>query len=152
MSKPYMRPSTVEDCAELALTMRQADLTEIALSGSPGPYDSLMRGVVASDDPTTVIGADGTVVAMLGVVRMGPSLGSPWMLASDGLEDIKWPFLRECRKWLAGALKRYQSLHHHVWEGNALHIRWLQWLGFTVSPVPLDRPHFLPFWKSNNHV
>jgi hypothetical protein len=150
MSKPYTRPSTPDDCAELALSMRQADRTEIALGGSPGPFDSLMRGLAYSDSCESIIAPNGAVVGMVGVVRLSPQLGSPWMLAADGLTDIKWQFLRECRERLQVLHAQYPHLFNQVWEGNTTHIRWLKWLGFTVADKPLDRPNFLPFWK--NHV
>jgi hypothetical protein len=151
LGKPYTRTATVDDCAELALTMREADRIELAMGGSSGPYASLVRGVATSENPLAVINPQGEVVAILGVVPMGDLMGSPWMLAADGLEAIKWPFLRECRAHLAEMHNRYPFLHNHVWEGNTTHIRWLKWLGFTVGDVPA-RPHFLPFWKQTNHV
>lgn len=151
LDKPYTRPATVDDCAELALTMRTADRIEIAMAGSAGPYESLVRGVATSEAPQAIVNPQGEVVALLGVVPMGNLYGSPWMLASDGLEEIKWPFLRECRNRLAEIHSRYPFLHNHVWEGNTTHIRWLKWLGFTVGESGA-RPHFLPFWKQNNHV
>lgn len=129
--------------------MRQEDLIEIALGGSPGPYDSLMRGLAYSEDCLSVIGEHGEVVAMYGVVRISPTMGSPWMLGSDALLGIKWVFLRECRRHLQAIHRQYPSLHNHVWEGNSVHIRWLRWLGFTVGGAPSNRPNFLPFWKNN---
>lgn len=149
MSNLIVRPATVDDCAELALTMRQADRTELALGGSRGPYDALMRGFVMSEAPNAVEAPDGSVVALGGVVRLTPGMGSPWMLGADALEDIKWPFLRECKARLMELHSAYPSLYNEVWEGNTLHIRWLKWLGFTVSEVPAHRPHFLPFWKTH---
>lgn len=149
MSEPYVRPATAEDCAELAVTMRQADLTELALGGCRSPYDALMRGLVCSDDPMTIVGTEGEVVAIFGVVPLAPSTGSPWMLASDSLEDIKRPFIRECRPHLMAMHKRFPLLVNQVWEGNTVHIRWLRWLGFTVSPTDTLKPNFLPFWRLN---
>ena len=149
MSKLYTRDATPEDCAELAINLRQADLTELALAGSPGPYDSLMRGVAYSESPQAVIGPNGDVVAMGGVVRLTPQVGSPWMLGSESLVGIKWAFLRECRGRLQQLHGQYPALYNQVWEGNHVHIRWLKWLGFTVGEAPLDRPNFLPFWKNN---
>lgn len=149
MSDLITRPATVDDCAELALTMRRADQVEIALGGSSSPYAALMQGFAYSDAPVAVIGPQGEVAAMGGVVAITPFLGSPWMLAADSLEDLKWPFLRECKRRLQSLHGQFPALYNQVWEGNTVHIRWLQWLGFTVSETPLDRPNFLPFWKNN---
>lgn len=151
MSKPYVRPAHVDDCAELAVTMREADMKEVALAGSTSPYASLMRGFANSDSPQTVIGRHGEVVAIFGVVALAPGMGSPWMLASDSLEEIKKPFLRECRSYLDAMHARFPLLFNQVWEGNTVHIRWLKWLGFTVNPVPTNQPNFLPFWR-HHHV
>lgn len=149
MSSLNIRPATVDDCAELSLNLRQADLTEIALGGSTGPYDALMRGLVSSEDAVVILGPLGDVVAMGGVVRITPTLGSPWLLGSEGLVLLKWPFLKECRSQLLALHQKYPLLHNQVWEGNRVHIRWLKWLGFTVGDHSTTRPHFLPFWKNN---
>lgn len=149
MSKLTLRPATPDDCAELALTMREADRKEIALAGSPSPYDSLMRGIVRSEEATAVMGPHGDVVAIGGCVQLAPALGCPWLLASDGLLEIKRDFLRDCRPQLLRLHGAYPTLYNEVWEGNTVHIRWLRWLGFTVSETHGSRPHFLPFWKSN---
>ena len=149
MSKLTLRPSVIEDAAELALTMRQADRTEIALAGSPSPYDSLMRGIVNSSAPTTIVGPEGDVVAMGGCVQLAPLVGCPWLLASDGLMGIKRDFLRDCRPELLRLHGSFPTLYNEVWEGNAVHIRWLRWLGFTVADQPGTRPHFLPFWRTH---
>lgn len=149
LDKPHTRTATIDDCAELALTMREADRIELAMGGASSPYGSLVRGVATSEDAQAIVNQRGEVVAILGLVPMGPRMASPWMLAADGLEDIKWPFLRECRARLADIHLRYEFLHNHVWEGNTAHIRWLKWLGFTVGGATA-RPHFLPFWKQHN--
>lgn len=151
LGKPHTRLASVDDCAELALTLREADRIELAMGGSSGAYEALVRGVAMSEDPQAIINPQGEVVGIVGVVPMGPFSGSPWMLAADGLEDIKWRFLRECRTQLNALHDRYPFLHNHVWEGNTTHIRWLKWLGFTVGTAT-SRPHFLPFWRQTNHV
>ena len=152
MPKPYARPSTPEDCAELAVTRRDADRTELAVGTGSPPYDALMRGVVYSRAPQTIVGSNGGIVAIFGVVPMGNRVGSPWMLASDALSDISLPFLRASRGAVAEMHRDFDYLHNEVWEGNHLHIKWLKWLGFTVSPAPISRPHFLPFWRTNQCV
>ena len=152
MSRLNLRAATPEDCAELALTMRQADRTELLVGGSPSPYDSLMRGIVRSDEAVTIVGASGEVLAIGGCVQLAPRMGCPWLLASDGLMAAKRDFLRDCRPQLQRLNAAYPTLYNEVWEGNTVHIRWLQWLGFTVADQPGARPHFLPFWRTNNHV
>lgn len=149
MSKLTLRPATPEDCAELALTMREADRIELALGGSPSPYDSLMRGIVRSDNATAVIGPQGDVVAIGGCAVLAPTVGCPWLLASDGLMAVKRSFLRDCRPQLMRLHGDFPTLYNEVWAGNTVHIRWLRWLGFTVADQPGTRPHFLPFWRTN---
>ena len=149
MSNLTLRTATPDDAAELALTLREADRTEIALAGSPSPYDSLMRGIVRSENPTAVVGPHGDVVAIGGCVALAPRLGSPWLLASDGLLDIKRSFLKDCRPQLMRLHGDFPTLYNEVWEGNTVHIRWLKWLGFTVAETYGTRPHFLPFWRTN---
>ena len=89
LDKPHTRTATIDDCAELALTMREADRIELAMGGASSPYGSLVRGVATSEDAQAIVNQRGEVVAILGLVPMGPRMASPWMLAADGLEDIK---------------------------------------------------------------
>lgn len=150
MSKPFARASVPGDVAELAVTMREADRRELAVGGVALPFDALQRGFTYSTHPQTIVGTDGSPVAMYGVVPLGHRVGSPWMLGSDGLEEISVPFLRASQGVVADMLRDFDYLHNEVWEGNTLHIRWLKWLGFTVLDRPASRPYFLPFWRTNN--
>ena len=145
-----LRPSEIEDCAELALTLRAADRKELAMGGARSPYDALLRGYLQSDSPMSIVAPDGSVVAMWGAAPISPNLGSPWMLGADGLTKHRWQFLREGRAHMETLHETYPFLYNEVWEGNTLHINWLKWLGFTVSEAPVNRPHFLPFWRTKN--
>ncbi|MCA0324045.1 MAG: hypothetical protein LCH89_00355 [Proteobacteria bacterium] len=148
--KPHTRLATPDDAAELAVTMRDADLRELALGSHSGPYDALMRGLVYSAEARAVVTAEGEVAAIYGVVPQGHGRGSPWLLGADCIQDIAVPFLRGSRSVVAEMHLKYPLLHHQVWEGNTLHVRWLRWLGFTVEPSPTTRPNFLNFWRTNH--
>lgn len=148
MSDPFVRPATPEDAAELAVTMREDDIKELALNGSR-PYEALIRGLAFSDSPMTVVGRDGEVIAIYGVVRLAPGVGSPWMLASDGIDSIKRPFIKHGYSLLADIHVKYPLLYNEVWKGNTTHIRWLKRLGFTIVEQELIKPNFYPFWKRN---
>ncbi|MAH44909.1 hypothetical protein CMI37_03720 [Candidatus Pacearchaeota archaeon] len=137
---PQVRLSQAEDCVSLAGQLRSADLKELQAHGVT-PEKALTVGYEAST-PCYTIEHEGEPVAMFGVspltVGVPKQTGAVWLLGSDRIKDIRTRFLRESRQWLEEISKPYALLANVVHEENALHIRWLQFLGFTfvrkVSP------------------
>lgn len=112
---------------DLAATMRAADKAECAALGY-GPYDALRTSVGSTAEPFAGL-ADGKVVCLFGV-----SNGlHPWLLASDDLLRHRREFLRASRAWVEGVRREYPVLYNWVGADNVLAIRWLRWLGFTVT-------------------
>lgn len=133
-SKPFVRVAVIDDCAILASTLRQADRDEIAAASGNPPLAALVTGFYSGRTYTVEWG--GRVVAMFGVVPLfQEGHGAPWMLASDDLEKIKRPFIKECRKYVQEMSQQFPILHNMVWSKNAVHITWLKWLGFKVFPA-----------------
>ena len=146
-SDPYVRRSTLADCTELAAKMRQEDVQEIWHLNRVKPLDALLSGL-AWPYCYTVVHRE-KVVAMFGVGGYGRQ-GYPWMLASEGLKDIRKSFVRECRKYVAEMASHYPVLSNVAWSKNVVHIKWLQWLGFTLGealPCGPDRELFVHFRK-----
>ena len=53
-----------------------------------------------------------------------------WLLATDNLKDIKFPFLKENKKVIDFLNTKYKILWNFVDCRNSLHIKWLKWCGF----------------------
>ena len=79
---------------------------------------------------------------MWGVVDQGERLGRIWMLATDELVDNKpnsIQFLRQAKGWLTRTLEDYDVLYNYADARNAVHIKWLRWMGFTFIA---ERPNY----------
>ncbi len=128
-----IRPAEPRDAAALAPRLRSADRREIqAALGSTSPTDVLRRGVYASD-PCFAVVANGSVVALFGVVPIArlPETGSVWLLASDDFAARPAFIVRSSKAWLTTLHERYRVLTNYVDARNEVHIRWLRWCGFT---------------------
>lgn len=131
-----VRESRLEDATVMAPNLRGDDLSELvaALGPSVVPEDVLRASIRYSDDPRTVL-VDGEPAAIFGVVDMGetnPSVGSIWLMGTPVILDIRREFLRQCRAQLAMQESTYDILTNFVDSRNTVHIKWLQWLGFSI--------------------
>jgi hypothetical protein len=137
VSKPYIRPATLIDCVYLSANLRKEDREELMHGTGKGPLEVILTGFHTDHETHAVVYQD-LVVAVLGVGGMPGMVGYPWMLATDDLKKIRKTFLRGCRGLLKDILTRFPYLENHVWAKNAVHIQWLQWLGFSFDPA---KPH-----------
>jgi len=154
-----VRPSFRSDVDFLAPRLRAEDVAEIHANSGRDAKTTLLLGHLMSDQSYTMVGYDGDPVGMFGVCQSHlDGVGAVWMLCTDDLVRHTVPFLRQCRKggWLGRLHQSYPILANHVDERNVVHIRWLQWLGFTfVMRHPFfgfeQRP-FLEFVRLNPNV
>jgi hypothetical protein len=130
-----IRPATVDDAIDLSGRLRGADLLE--LSGSPRL--ALERGVTEGRECHAAV-AGGRLLALFGVGNGALSdVGCPWLLSSPELtKQHRKQLLRECKAWLVLWFERYQYrlLMNKIHKKNAVHIRWLKWMGAEVIELP----------------
>lgn len=139
-------PATAEHIAWIAPRLRPADREEIAASTVLPPLSALAVSLAGSDQAFTAL-QDGepVVVGGVGTVSLLPRTGMPWLLATPAIEEMRVEFLRGTREQVRRIGAGYALLRNHVDARNALSIRWLRWLGFTLhDPVPFG-PAGLPF-------
>ena len=132
MRKAIVRDSFPTDPAALAPRLRKADLAELQAVASVAPLDALVASLEASVRPLTVV-LDDQPIAMFGAVPMEgePATAAVWLLGTDDLLEIKWQFLRESKRWLKEIHGPYALLWNYVDARNEVHIKWLQWMGFS---------------------
>lgn len=151
--KGVIRPATYEDCLTLAPNLRQEDKDEVWESHGYLPEEALILSFEAS--PNAQVGTiNGEVVCMFGVSPTTiDGVGSPWMLASDLIKEVGVEFLRRDKEVLKGMSTGYSFLFNYAWSKNPVHLRWLKWLGFTVSqnPIPFgsNGELFYAFYKDH---
>lgn len=140
---PQIQPATQEDAEWLAECLRSADLRELAALTAIPPLDAL-RFSVRYDLSWSCLDDEGLPFALYGRGR-----GSPWMLASDGLE-VHWRwFLRNTKRIVADMQGDHPVIANAADARNTVHLRWIQWAGFTLHPqvtAPSGVP-FIPFHR-----
>lgn len=131
--KPKCRPSIINDCYYLAPRLRYADLREVNTLNQTA-LQALLTGFQACQPHNvhTILDRKGSPVGMFGVSRASDEVGIPWLLASKGLEGIQIPFLRECRSIVGDMNAIYPVLENFIDGRNTLHLRWIEWCGFTI--------------------
>jgi len=130
----YLRPSKLEDLESLSKNLREEDAREITAQSGASPKGGLLYSYFMSKPCLTTISRHGHVMSMGGVVPDGQTAGRIWLLGcqamfDDGI-DKRW-FLRESKKTLAIMQNKYPVLFNMVDARNEVHVKWIQWLGFT---------------------
>lgn len=131
-----VRPSSQRDVWGLTREgLRDADMVELSAAGLDAK-EAIQHGFDFSLPFALTVDVDGIPAAMFGVADdpRFPDVraGLVWFLGTDRITEIKTQFLRESRRWLDLVTKDYQVVGNLVHEHNTLHIKWLQWLGFTL--------------------
>ena len=129
------------DPPDLATRLRDADQVELDAHNVTAEL-ALGMGFKFSA-PCLTIEHDGKPIGMFGVtpVEGVKEVGQVWLLGSEEINDIRYQFLRESRKWLTDISKDYELLCNVVHEDNVLHHRWLRFLGFRFLN------HHSPFFE-----
>lgn len=152
---PYLRPATVADALDLSLNLRLEDEAEVRTVTGDEPVRSLIHGVKHSDMPVAILDNNDSVLALFGVVPVleKPKTGTVWLLAAPGILKYKRRFARESRQWLEAIQAQYDVLCNLVDERNTVHLRWLQWCGFTfINRHQVNGHPFLEFVRIKTHV
>lgn len=127
-----------EDCARVALDMREADKVEAMAMALAGPFEAVSWSIGASLE-SFAGRVDGRAVCLfgVGVASLAPLVGRPWLLATDELDAFALPFLRRNRRVIENWAVRFPVLENWVDARHTVAVRWLRWLGFTLDdPAP----------------
>ena len=152
----YCRAAKITDATQLSPRLRQDDLNEIQARSGRDPKIVLLEGVVLSSPCYAIIGNSGAVEGLFGVSPIDEFSGSVWLLGSEALATppLSKQFLRESRRFVDVLHLRYPILTNLIDERNTLHIRWLQWLGFTFfhrhAHYGFEQRPFLEFMRLQN--
>ena len=133
-SETYVRPAVLQDAALVADGMRQEDIDEVQAQSGCSPRGGLLYCYFMSKPCMTMVSRHGEPVTMWGVVPEGETAGRIWMLGRQAmLEDSsdKHYFLRESKIQLEKLHEQYPVLFNVVDARNEVHVRWIQWMGFT---------------------
>lgn len=128
-------PATLLHAQYIAPRMREADVQEIWAVGHRQPYDALVRSMHLSADPATGM-VNGHPICMfgVGVPNLLSTIGTPWLLGTPEIEKYAKKFLRLNKSYIDLIKVDFDLLYNWVDQRNTASIRWLKWLGFTLSP------------------
>ncbi len=126
----------------IARRMRKADRDEVRASSGCTPQKALVFSLRKSSVAYTVL-IDGRPEVMFGVgdLNILTGVGAPWLLGTDAVERHYVAFLRGSREWRGKLLMRYPIMRNLVDERNRVSVRWLKWLGCTLSDPVVIRGH-----------
>lgn len=155
----YTRKAKWQDAFSLAPNLREADLKEIEAASGRTPIDVLYEGCRIGKPCKSIVSGDGErILGMYGVVPVSESVATIWCLATEELvSDLKFTFIKHCRKEIAEIVKGYDLVFNMVYSKNTKHIKWLKVMGFTVvddTPIlwgPKEKEFFY-FEKVINNV
>lgn len=128
----YVRAYEPLDSDELEPVLREADRREIQAAFGV-TLTSCARRIQDTGILCTICADNDEVVGLFGAVPTCDLSAAVWLVGSDALTKppLRRQFLVEGKHYL-DALHRYRPLlWNYVDERNHLHIRWLEWMGFT---------------------
>lgn len=129
----------------LAPRMRRADVEELAANGRE-PLPALLRCLSLSAVSYAVVDPTGEPLALYGFAPIDAETGCPWLLGADALVTTrrKW-FLRNSQTIMGGGDRIFRRQWNRVDSRNAVHVRWLRWVGCTLEPARPYGPLGVPF-------
>ena len=114
--------------SRIAAHLRQADIDEInTLNGLP-PGVAVAYSIANSEKGAAVF-IDGELCAVFGISR-----GVIWLVGTDEISRHPVAFYRTSRRIFRKLNNGYSKLENFVDARNKPYLRWLQWLGFDISP------------------
>ena len=141
-------PATTEHAFDVAREMRLADIEECRAASGHSPGVACLFSLNESTHAWAGVDDDGRAFAICGVGPYVQDVGSPWMLATDRLNEHRKFFLRSTRVIVAAMLHAYPILMNYVDARHRESMRWLMWAGFKFDK--LDMQHGIehrPFFR-----
>ena len=146
-------PATEEHIGAIASDIRGADRAELWAADHHTPEEAMRKALDRTVDPLVGL-VDGVPVVMWGVspFTFSGRTGIPWLVSTNRLEKHFRIFLKGCKLYIDKYRNEYDTMFNFVDERNAVAIRWLKWLGFTVEearPYGKDQLPFCVFRMEN---
>jgi hypothetical protein len=132
----------------MAAHMRKIDALEVYAMSLHTPKEALEFSLRTAVKAWTCV-IDGDPAFMWGVSRRSllSSTGIPWLLSTPAIMRVSREFLRRCPAFLRKMQRCFPRLENYIHARNAVSLRWLAWLGFTVDRESVFRFHDEPFYR-----
>tara|TARA_E500000318_G_scaffold66523_1_gene61310 strand:- start:1223 stop:1678 length:456 start_codon:yes stop_codon:yes gene_type:complete len=141
------KPITEEIAYQIATNLREEDYREVYEGHGVDPLQGIPECSMECEDCEYMELPDGRVGGVAGVYKDGMI----WMLTTPAILDYPITFARGCMKWLA-ARKHHEFLWNIVDKRNTVHLRLLEFLGFSFLREVKNGPNnltFIEFYKWN---
>lgn len=125
-------PLTKEHLPHLVANLREWDRKELKSFRDIPVEDSLKELLGVGSVWLSPKGNPCVVCGLIPHERV-KGIGVPFLLATDEFYEHTRLFARESRLWVEDALTKYPLLFNCVAAENKVAIRWLKWLGFTLT-------------------
>ena len=132
---------THEHLNHIVTVAREADRIEFAYQ-SELPMRQVLGDMLRISHRARCGLIDGEPIVCFGVCKpvVLSTEGHPWAIASRRVEEpaCRRLFLKHSRSALAEIVGGYTNIWNVIHEENSLAIRWLTWLGFTISDTRFE--------------
>lgn len=138
----YVRKTVPTDIPIIAAAMRAEDKAEVQAAEGDTPEAALLKCLLIGKPCVTICSPEGTPLALYGVTPQGDRVGIVWLLGAEELVErpaVRLRFLREARDHLLRFFEHYDLLWNCVDARNRVHVKWIQWMGFTFIA---DHPNY----------
>lgn len=150
--------ATKADADECSKSLRMEDRRELEEITGLSAYDCLYRGVLMGSPSLSLRTHGGDLVAILSVIPFGTRTGVIALSGTKAIEENRTSFLRGSRDVLVHLDTKFDTLVNICDARNTVHLRWLEWLGFTFirkidsyGPVGVPVIEFARIRKCANH-
>lgn len=148
MADLELRAPTTDDCIELVLRMRAADVAEVQAAGHEDLYAAVCDSVKRSTVANAVLIND-ELLCIFGIAPLNGQLltdyGVPWLLGTDALLKHRAVLMRVAPGYIAEMRRLHPFLVNCVHAENVKAVAWLKRMGFALADAKPYGPKQAPF-------
>lgn len=137
---------TPEQVEQFISDLRDDDRREVEALGAP-VSQAIHVSIEGSQYLRAAIVEDGKVAALWGLAASTilSTKARPWCLTSNAIEGHTKDFLKQSRHEVRHMLEAYPHLSNFVDARYTGAVKWLRWLGFTITETRELGPEGVPF-------
>lgn len=131
-------PATLTHVLQIAPWLRMEDHRELVSATGKLPVDTLAASLGVSLRAYAGLDDQGHPILLGGVQRLSERVGVPWMVATPRILKCAREIARLTRPVVEALQDDFPILTNHADSRNKLHLRWLEWAGFTFTRTSTD--------------
>ena len=137
----YSIPATREIISYVLENLRQEDKKEMVIEFGNHWKEIIFCRAVQSEI-YGIVDEKEKILGFFGIKGINEKYAQVCLLSTDDLSKQGFIFLKKAKRIVAEWNKRYSTLYNFVYKENKQAIKWLRWLGFTLSEIDNDRMYF----------